>query len=154
MSPGNWSRFSETNFMRKLILLPFFLLGVLLFFPSCKKESHDTMGIITPDETMYVKIATNQLYQLDITDAGSVSISKQAIHFLVSETLEINESGTSGYKYIPATDFTGNDEVILLLTKNVRNNSVNNGGACQSGNRGNTTSARDKYIRLIIKVGN
>jgi hypothetical protein len=140
--------------MRKINLLLLFLPGVLVFYPSCKKESHDIMVISTPDETISVKIASNQPYQMDLTDAGIVSISKQAIHFLVSETMVNNETGAPVYKYVPATDFTGNDEIVLLSTKTVADYSTSTGGTCPGGPTGYTTSTSIKHIRLKITVGN
>jgi hypothetical protein len=140
--------------MRKIILFPLFLLGVLIVSPSCKKESHDKMVLSVPDETVNVKIAPNQSYKMDLADAGTVIISRQATHFLVSEAGVNNESNTLAYKYIPATDFTGNDEVVLLSTKTVTGNYANNSGGCSGGNNGAASFVSNKYIRLIITVSN
>jgi hypothetical protein len=140
--------------MRKLTLLPFFLLGVMVFSLSCKKESHDMIPLSAPGETLNVKIAPNQSYQLDLADAGTVSISRQAIHFLVSDATANNENGALVYKYIPATDFTGNDEVVLLATKTVVNYTTSNNGGCPASGNGYTTSVTNKSISLKITVGN
>jgi hypothetical protein len=140
--------------MRRLILFPLFSLGWLVFFSSCKKDPPDTMVISTPDQTINVKIAPNQSYQMDLTNAGTVSISRQAIHFIVSEAIVNNENGIPVYKYIPATDFTGNDEVVLLSTIPVVNYSAGNSGGCPGSNNTYSTSVSTKYIRLKITVGN
>jgi len=50
--------------MKKTILLPFFLLAVLVFLSSCKKESVSNTAASTPDETISVKITPNQSYQI------------------------------------------------------------------------------------------
>jgi hypothetical protein len=140
--------------MRKINLLLLLVPGLLVFYPSCKKESYDIMVISPPYETISVKIAPNQPYQMDLADAGTVSISRQAVHFLVSETIVNKETGTPVYKYVPATDFTGNDDIVLLSTKTFANYSTSTGGTCPGGPTGYTTSTSDKYIRLKITVGN
>ena len=95
---------------------------------------------------------------MDLTSAGTVSISKQAIHFLVSEAGVNNETGTPVYKYIPATDFTGNDEVVLASTETVTNYSANNSGGCHARNNDAATTAStstvSKNITLKITVDN
>ena len=140
--------------MRKINLLLLLVPGLLVFYPSCKKESHDITVISTPYETINVKIALNQPYEMDLADAGTVSISRQAVHFLVSETIVNKETGTPVYKYVPATGFSGNDEIVLLSTKTFANYSTSTGGICPGGPTGYTTSTSDKYIRLKITVGN
>ena len=143
--------------MKKTILLPFFLLAALVFLSSCKKESVSNTAAPTPDETINVKITPNQSYQMDLTNAGTVSISRQAIHFLVSEARN-SETGAPVYKYVPATDFTGNDEVVLVSTKTVTSYSANNSsGGCHNANDGSaatTTSTLSKNITLKITVDN
>lgn len=144
--------------MKKTILLPFFLLAALVFLSSCKKESVSNTAAPTPDETINVKITPNQSYQMDLTNAGTVSISRQAIHFLLSEARLNSETGAPVYKYVPATDFTGNDEVVLVSTKTVTNYSASsNSGGCHNANDGSattTTSTLSKNITLKITVDN
>src|SRR5947207_8832194 len=130
--------------MRKLILLPLLLTVVIVFSFSCKKESRDMLVTSTAGETINVRIAPNQSYQMDLTNAGTVSISRQAIHFSVSEAIVNNETGVQAYKYIPAKDFTGNDEVVLLSNKTEENHSVNNSGGCPVSSNAFTTSIGTK----------
>ena len=140
--------------MRKLILLPVLFTGMIIFSFSCKKQSHDILVTSAAGETINVRIAPNQSYQMDLTNAGTVSISKQAIHFSVSETIVNNENGTQIYKYIPATDFTGNDEVVLLSNKTDDNHSVTNSGGCPGSSNAYTTSIGTKYTTIKIMVSN
>jgi hypothetical protein len=142
--------------MRKIILLPFFFQGGGVFLTSCKKESHDNMGPATTDETINVKVAQNQLFQINMVNAGSVTITRQASHSAISEVGVNNETGALVYKYIPAKDFTGSDELVLLSSKTETNYSPNNGGGgCQNANNGNTGSyTKHTYTTLKITVGN
>jgi hypothetical protein len=138
--------------MRNLILLPVFLLTVCIIFSSCKKDHPYDRAGSEASETMHVKIAPNQSYQLDFSSAN-LTISRQANHFLLSETSLNIENGGLVYKYIPAKDFTGNDEVIFLSTQFQTNNITGSSSGCQS-NSNVSSSSRVKYITLQITVDN
>jgi hypothetical protein len=145
--------------MRKIILLPLFFPAVIVFLSSCKKESvSNTAAPTIPGETINVSVAPNQLYQMNIADAGTISINKQANHFLVSEAQANSETGSAVYKYIPATGFVGNDEVVLISIKTVTNYSESGGGGCNQGDHVATTTATtssySKSITLKITVSN
>ena len=105
--------------MRKLFLFPAVLLGILVVFQSCSKQS--TNQIVAPMRTNIVNatIAPNGSYQLRIENSGNVSISMQASHFQVSQTEPDSKSGVIVYKYIPAADYRGTDEVVLSNTKTI-----------------------------------
>jgi len=139
--------------MRKLILLPVLFTGMIIFSFSCKKGSHD-MVTDTDGETINVKIAPNQAYQMDLTGAGTISILRQAIHFSVSETIVNSENGTQAYKYVPAKDFTGNDQVELLSNKTEGSSSANNSGGCTGSGNSNTTPIGTKFTTIKILVAN
>jgi len=138
--------------MRKLILLPILFAGMIVFSLSCKKESGDSLVPPSVDETFNVRIAPNQSYEMDLSNAGTVSIVKQATHFSVSETIVNSESGGQVYKYIPAKDFTGTDEVLLMATKSAESHSVNNSGCGNSS--AYAASIGTKYTTIKITVDN
>jgi hypothetical protein len=139
--------------MRKLILLPILLAGIIVFSLSCKKESLDNLVPSTSGETINVRIAPNQSYEKDLTNAGTVSILRQAIHFSVSETIVNIESGGQVYKYVPAKDFTGTDEVLLMANKSEESHFGNDSGGCGSSSA-YTTSIGTKYTTIKITVDN
>ncbi len=139
--------------MRKLILLPILLAGMIVFSLSCKKESRDNLVPSATGETFNVRIAPNQSYEMDLSNAGTVSIIKQASHFSVSETIVNSENGGQVYKYIPAKDFTGTDEVFLMANKSEESHSVSNSGGCGSSSA-YTTSIGTKYTTIKITVDN
>lgn len=139
--------------MRKLILLPILLAGMIVFSLSCKKESRDNLVPSTSGETINVRIAPNQSYEKDFTNAGTVSIVKQATHFSVSETIMNIESSGQVYEYIPAKDFTGTDEVLLMANKSEESHFVNDSGGCGNSSA-YTTSIGTKYTTIKITVGN
>jgi hypothetical protein len=141
--------------MKKIIYHSVFLFGILALAASCKKESfNDRQTATTINETVSAKIAANQSYQMDLTNAGIVTINKQASHFLVSQTVIDNVKGGPTYTYTPAKDFIGNDEVVLLASKTVMNTSYNTGSGCHSGQNVATSFTSNKYITVKITVGN
>jgi hypothetical protein len=141
--------------MKKQILPLLVLTAMMVFFVSCKKESiQQNTAVQSADQVISIKISSNQSYQINLSDAGNVSISRQANHFLVSETNLDTESGALYYKYTPATDFTGTDEVLLSSTKTVTNYAAGISGGCPSQNTGSSSSSSStKYITIKLAIG-
>jgi len=79
-----------------------------------------------PDETINATVSADNTYKLNIANLGDVSISRQALHFAVSETGIDVKDRTPVYTYVPAAGFTGNDQVELFSTKSFRST----GGTC------------------------
>ena len=103
--------------MRKLFLFPAFLLGILVVFQSCSKQSaSEAIAPVNPN-IVNATVALNGSYQLPVENSGIISISKQASHFQVSQTGTDSKTGALVYKYVPAVDYTGSDEVVLSNTK-------------------------------------
>jgi hypothetical protein len=136
--------------MRKMISLFLLPAMVLIFAASCTKQDDGILSV--PTETLTLKVLPNETGAINLPDAGTLNISRQASHFLISETFLNNEDNNPAYKYTPAKDFTGTDEVVLLSAKTIYGS--NNGGSCQGGNNGSTTSTLNKYISIKITVGN
>ena len=130
-------------------------MAILASATSCKKESFNNRpAVITVNETVSAKIAANQTYQMDLTNEGKVAITRQASHFLVSQTVMDNLKGGPTYTYIPAKDFIGNDEVVILASKTIMNASYATGSGCNSGQNASTSFTSNKYITVKIAVGN
>jgi hypothetical protein len=138
--------------MRKLFLFPAVLLGFLVVFQSCSKQSPS--NVVAPINTNVVNatIAPNGSYQLPIQNSGNVSISRQASHYQVSQAELDNKSGFVVYKYIPVADYIGTDEVVLSNTKI----SVITGSGCSNNHTSNSESAvtSTSYITVKINVTN
>ena len=92
--------------MRKLFLFSAVLLGAIIVFPSCSKQS--SSAAITPMSTNIINatVAPNAAYELSLDNSANatISISKQASHFMVSQTELNSKSGFTVYKYVPAAD--------------------------------------------------
>jgi hypothetical protein len=145
--------FLKLIYMRKLFLSPAVLLGILVVFQSCSKQSiRETVAPINTN-TITATIAPNGSYRLPIDNSGSVSsvsISMQASHFQVSQTELDSKSGFTVYKYIPAVDYRGTDAVVLSNTKI----SVVTGSGCPNNHTSTseTTTSTTSYITVKINV--
>ena len=138
--------------MRKLFSLPAFLLGILVVFQSCSKQSpSEAIAPINPN-IVNATIALNGSYQLPINNAGDVSISKQASHFQVSKTELDSKSGLIVYKYVPAVDYRGTDEVVI---SNIKTSLITGSGGCSNNhisNSENTTTSTTTYTTVKINI--
>ena len=137
--------------MRKLSLFPAALIPVLVLFQSCSKQSTNQM--VAPIQTNIVKatIAPNGTYQLGIENAGVISISMQASHFKVSQTEPGSKNGVIVYKYIPAADYRGTDEVVLSNTKTI----ITTGSSGCSGSHisnSNNSTLSTSYTTVKINI--
>ena len=146
--------------MRKM-LFPTGLLGVLVLLQSCSKESQSDMLVAPSPKIINVKIVPNGTYVLNLDNLYDVKVYKQAMHYKTSQTETDLKSGLPVYKYIPASDFTGEDEVILSSTKTVMTSSP--GGGCNSDHMGygsssssggSTMASSTSYITVKLSISN
>jgi len=137
--------------MRKLFLFPAVLTGFLVTFQSCSKQSSN--NTVAPMRTNIVNatIAPNGSYQLNFENAGNISISRQASHFKVSQTEPDSKNASIMYKYVPAVDYRGTDEVVLSNTKTVRTTGRTECSSNHTSNSGNTTSSTS-YTTVKINI--
>ena len=135
--------------MRKLFYFSAILLCILSF-QSCSKESANEMVQSTPPANIInATVALNKTYQLTF-NSGEVNISKQASHFKVSQVEPGTENGSIVYKYAPAADYIGADEVVLSITKAA---TTENGGCNTNGyNNGRSTSYSTSYTTIKINI--
>ena len=142
--------------MRKLFVFPAVLLGILVVFQSCSKQS--PAEAVAPASTNIVNatIAPNGTYQLPIDNSGTVavSISRQASHFQVSETGLDSKTGFTVYTYVPVADYRGTDEVLLSSTRT----SVVAGNGCGNSSSQNSdlthTITSTSYTTVKINITN
>lgn len=139
--------------MRAIFTLPIILLSILFICPSCSKDSQEEMVLTAPTpQTINATVASNATYELNLDKYGTVKIYKQASHFFYSNTGIDSKSGLMVYKYVPAVDYTGDDEVVLSSTKTyaTSNNQCNNNSDGNSTGMANMNST--SYITIRIKV--
>jgi hypothetical protein len=145
--------------MRKM-LFPTGLLSVLVLLQSCSKESQSDMVVAPSQKIINAKIAPNGTYLLNLDNMSDVKVYKQALHFKTSQTETDLKSGLPVYKYIPASDYLGDDEVVLSSTKTVMTSS---GGGCSSNHMGYGSSSNSSgssmsysttYITVKLSISN
>ena len=136
----------------KRLYFVFACLLCISVFQSCSKQSPNAFVAIPPSNSMNVNIAPNQSYELNLNSSGIVNVSKQASHFKISETSFDSKTGSIVYKYIPAVDYTGNDEVILSNTTAVANS--NSGCSSNHNTTDDNTSYSTSYTIIKLNISN
>ena len=94
-------------------------------------------------------IAPNGTYQLSMDNSVIVSISKQASHFQVSRTELDSKSGLMVYKYIPAADYRGTDEVVLSNTTTFKGTGT---GSCTNNHNSNSDNTTSSTSYTTVKI--
>ena len=136
----------------KRLYFVFASLLCISIFQSCSKESPNTLIAIPASNAMNVTIAPNQPYELNLNSSGIVSVSRQASHFKISETSFDSKTGFVVYKYIPATDYIGEDEVILSNTKAA--DASNSGCPGNHSNNNDNTTYNTSYTIIKLNISN
>ena len=149
-SPGIDLPFNKLIIMRKLIYLPIVLFGVIILNQSCSKQAHNEMIKAPTTKVINAKIAANGAYQLSLDNMGTVSINNQASHFKLSQIETDGKTGALIYKYNPAADYTGTDEVMLSATSTY----FSSASGCHNDHSSANASSVTSYITVKINVGN
>jgi len=90
---------------------PLLLASVLIL--SCKKEQlANSITPVQPSQYMNASVASGETFTFVAGSSGTLSVSKQASHFQVSEAF--NENGSVYYNYKPVAGYIGADEVSLM----------------------------------------
>ena len=111
--------------MKKVFWSLTILFGMTFLIQSCKKESTIESKIQTITQT----IRANQIYQFDLGNFGDeegASISKQAANYSISFVDRDLNTGIIIYKYVPATNYVGIDEVEITSARGSNGASPNN----------------------------
>ena len=111
--------------MKNIFGLLTILFGLIFSIPSCKKDS-STQPIY---QTITLTLKANQPYQFDLGNFGDeegASISKQATNFSISSVDKDINTGKAIYKYVPATNFIGTDEVEIKSARGSNGTTPNN----------------------------
>jgi hypothetical protein len=96
--------------MNKIFSFFVALFSLVVLTQSCKKNT----AVNSTNQTITQTLKVNQSYQFDLGSFGDeegASISRQASNFSTSMIDRENNSGEIIYKYVPAINFIGTDEV-------------------------------------------
>ena len=135
--------------MKKIHALVAVLILSFVFFTSCSKDSSPSFppATLQPDQVFSARLVPGQGYTLTLGNSGRASISRQAFHYQVSEAGMNAETKAVVYKYIPAADFTGVDEVSLVYQTE---GSEQANAGCPNAVGGNRTT----YVTIKFTVAN
>lgn len=101
----------------RLILLYLLILSFLIGVHSCNKDKSSPTDI----QVINVTIKSNEDYSYDLGGYGNkeqASIIRQASHYQISDIIKASNSVNITYKYKPAENYIGTDEVELKSKKN------------------------------------
>lgn len=99
------------------LLLYLVILSFLIGVNSCNKDK----SLLTDKQLIEVTIKSNEDYFYDLGGYGDkeqASITRQATHYQMSSIIRASNSVNITYKYKPAQDYVGTDEVELKSEKN------------------------------------
>ena len=135
--------------MKKIFTYSTALCCLLLLAQSCSKQLPDARE--QAEQVINATVAAGQTYIFTPPSSGSLSVSRQAAHFKVSEVGIGKDNSTSIYQYTAAAGYKGNDEVSLMSINTV--SALGSSGGCQGGNNGGTiTTTVSKTIVIKLTV--
>ena len=133
--------------MKKIITASVVL---LVLHQSCTKSSQDDFsasGSARNDQVIKASVAPGQTFVLTLGYSGSASINRQASHYQISQTGIDDKDGSLIYKYIPAVDYLGIDEVSLTYKTEASPGSTN---GCSNGGNNNTSKSTSITVKINV----
>jgi hypothetical protein len=135
--------------MKKTFVYPATLSILMVFIISCKKEQlgRSTAAPVQPNQYVNASVASGETFTFVAGSTGSLSVSKQALHFQVSEAL--NENGSVYYNYKPKAGYMGADEVSLMYLSDATAPGINTSSGCPASHNTPSSSAMSA---IVIKL--
>ena len=113
---------------------------------SCTKQPADLAAPAQASNSIIATVSSGQSYVFNTGSSRTMSISRQALHYQVSEATVDEKNGNAIYKYVPAAGYKGADEVTLLQVVNA---SENNNDGCQ-GHHSYTSGSNVIVIKINV----
>ena len=135
--------------MRNTFVYPFALLLLSVAMVSCKKEQLGNSIIpAQPNQYIDASVASGETFTFTAGSNGTLSVSKQALHFQVSETL--NEKGSIFYNYKAAAGYLGADEVTLTYLLDSTEPGINTSAGCPASHNTPVSAMSTIVIKLNV----
>ena len=136
--------------MRKTFIHPAALLLLSVLILSCKKEQlPKSVDSAPPNQYMNASVAAGATFTFIAGSNGTLSVSKQASHFQVSEAF--NEDGSVYYNYKALAGYIGADEVSLMyLSDPTAPPGLSTSNGCPSHNAPLSNGMSTIVIRLTV----
>ena len=124
--------------MKKILAYSTVLCCLLVLAQSCTKQQLPNTGE-QPEQVINATVVPGQTYTFTPPSSGTLTISRQAAHFDVSEvgTGKNNSSNAVVYQYSPVAGYKGADEVALNFSTTVL--ASGNSGGCQGSSNSSST---------------
>ena len=131
--------------MRKTFVYPAALLILSVVMMSCKKEQLvNSIISVQPNQYINASVASGGTFTFVAGPNGTLSVSKQALHFQVSEILD--DEGSIHYNYKPVAGYIGVDEVTLLYLSNATAPGINTSSGCPASHNTATSNAMSTIV--------
>jgi len=115
---------------------------------SCKKEQLGNSVIpARPSQYINATVASGETFTFVAGSTGTLTVSKQALHFQISETL--NEKGSVYYTYKPSAGYIGSDEVALAYLSDSATPGVSSSSGCPGSHN---TPVSNSMSTIVIKL--
>ncbi|HEV8506774.1 MAG TPA: hypothetical protein VGQ53_15290 [Chitinophagaceae bacterium] len=135
--------------MKKAFVYPAALSLSFVLMISCKKEQVGrSIPSVQPTKSIDASIAPGETFTFVAGTTGSLSVSKQALHFQVSEAL--NENGSVYYNYQPVAGYFGTDEVTLMYLSGAAAPGINTSAGCPASH--DTPVSTSAMSTILIKL--
>jgi hypothetical protein len=134
--------------MQKTFVYSAALLLLSVLIASCTKEQLGNSIIpAQPNQYIDASVASGETFTFVAGSTGALSVSKQALHFQVSEAL--NENGSVYYNYKPAAGYIGTDEVALMYLSGATAPGINSNTGCSASHN---TPVSNAMSTIVIKL--
>jgi len=115
---------------------------------SCTKENLGRSAPVQLNQSIDASVASGETFTFVAGSTGSLSVSKQALHFKVSQAL--NENGSVYYNYQPEAGYFGDDEVTLMYLSHAAAPGINTSSGCPANH--NTSTSTNAMSTIVIKL--
>ena len=134
--------------MKKTFVYPTAFSLLFVAITSCTKEDLGRSAPVQLNQSVDASVSPGQTYTFVAGSAGSLSISKQALHFEVSQAL--NANGSVYYKYQPEAGYFGSDEVTLMYLSQAAASGINTSSGCPASH--NSSPSTNAMSTIVIKL--
>jgi hypothetical protein len=134
-------------FMKNIVASLATLFCLMILIQSCSKKSQDGFSNQnSPTQVLETTVVSGQSYTFNTGQPGTLTVSRQASHFQISQT-GTNEYGLPIYNYSSTAGYLGGDEVALVYNPKIV--AAENNSGCQ-GSHSNDASSTSIVIKLTV----
>jgi hypothetical protein len=139
----------KNNQVKKTFVYPAALSLLFLFVISCTKEQLGrSIRSEQPNRSIEASVATGETFTFVAGTTGSLTVSKQALHFQVSQAL--NENGSIYYNYQPKAGYFGADEVTLMYLSGAAAPGISSSTGCPASH--DNPASSNAMSTIVIKL--